>query len=109
VITYSYTDGNGCENTDSESISVSACAGIEELATNYTVFPNPVQNQLTIQFEGSVNGMIRIFSLDGKEVEALQINNVNVLNITTDHLANGTYLVQIIANETTSFVKVIKN
>ncbi len=109
VITYTYTDANGCENADSESISVSACAGIEELATNYTVFPNPVLNQLTIQFEGSVNGMINIFSLDGKQVETIQINNENVLNITTDHLANGTYLVQIVANETTSFVKVIKN
>jgi hypothetical protein len=109
VITYTYTDANGCENTDSESVIVSACTGIEEVATNYIVFPNPVQNQLTIQFEGSVNGMIRIFSLDGKEVEAIQINNENVLNITTDHLANGTYLVQIMANETTSFVKVIKN
>ncbi len=109
VITYTYTDANGCENTDSESIIVSACAGIEEVATNYTVFPNPVQNQLTIQFEGSVNGMINIFSLDGKQVETIQINNENVLNITTDHLANGTYLVQIVANETTSFVKVIKN
>ena len=53
--------------------------------------------------------MIKIFSLEGKEVEAIQINNENVLNITTDHLANGTYLVQIMANETTSFVKVIKN
>lgn len=109
VITYTYTDANGCENTDSESIIISACTGIEEVATNYIVFPNPVQNQLTIQFEGNVNGMIRIFSLDGKEVEALQINNETVLNVNIERLANGTYLVQVLANEITSYVKVIKN
>ncbi len=50
-ILYSYTDGNGCENTESLSVVVDQCAGIrtDQAVSVVSVYPNPSDGSFTIQ------------------------------------------------------------
>ncbi len=48
-VMYTYTDTNGCMNTDSAQIHVAPCVGIEEIAAyTWSVQPNPFNDQIQI-------------------------------------------------------------
>ncbi|MFD1552115.1 hypothetical protein DNU06_00545 [Putridiphycobacter roseus] len=78
------------------------------------LYPNPVVNNATISFEANLagKGSVKVYSLTGKLVlnlEQISLNEGNnTLQIGTDQLAKGTYLVRLLVNdqvETTKFVK----
>src|SRR5690606_12969929 len=47
TITYTFTDGNGCEGVATEDITVDGCASIDENQLNgVSVYPNPTDNKL---------------------------------------------------------------
>jgi hypothetical protein len=49
VVTYAYTDANGCSNTATTSIVVDACVGLGESAINsIRVFPNPTNTVINV-------------------------------------------------------------
>lgn len=70
----------------------------EKFATkNISFYPNPVQNQLFVNVEGK--GTIVIFDINGKEVMKTSVEN-GTNNISTSNLNNGTYMLQLIQNDT---------
>ncbi len=49
TITYSYTDGNGCENTITMTAHVDGCLGVDEVPLEgVTLFPNPNNGEFVI-------------------------------------------------------------
>lgn len=98
---YSYTDGNGCEATDSITIDVNACLGLESNAfPNLTIYPNPFSDFTTISFGQELNGgyNIRIVDVLGKEVYARDQVTGSQIQIHKDQLGAGVYLFSIFDN-----------
>jgi len=100
------TDINTCTNTDTINVEVVTCSGINELGGNYkiSIYPNPVQNNLTISSEQLVIQNIKILDITGKAVKQLTISNEQ-LTIDVSDLQNGIYFVKINNTKTIKFIK----
>ncbi len=69
--------------------------GINELdETSFNVYPNPVNDQLTIQFNEVKTDNILITDITGKIVIEKKINSTNKLTISVSQLANGIYFLK---------------
>ena len=94
VITYNYTDGNGCSSSATVTLSVEDCASIEHLGLeDIFLYPNP--NNGTFKLTGNcVNAAVRIWSLDGKLVhEVKQLQEDQTVQMT--HLSKGMYTLEL--------------
>jgi hypothetical protein len=107
VITYSYTDGNGCSNSANWTITVDDCAGITDPDIHNVVsaYPNPTSGVITILGPSMDNVSITLTELNGKVLETRTFNG----NMTMDlpHLSKGTYLLRI--NETQQVLRIVLN
>ena len=67
--------------------------------TSFNIYPNPAQNNFSIEFKSNTEGSVRIFDISGKVVFSSTINSINQ-TIDCSNLNNGLYIVQIEANGT---------
>jgi len=92
AITYTYFDGNGCENSAVQLIGVDACASLEELNENaLVIYPNPAQSTFTLESEFLVE-QLEIVDISGKVVRLFDKNTV-VYDVNS--LNSGTYFVRV--------------
>ncbi len=93
-ITYSYTDENGCENSDVQVLTVDGCTSVDEnIAGKIAVYPNPAKEILNIHSEYGINS-IKIFNFTGQLVANKQVNG-KVFRINTSQFDSGVYLLRI--------------
>lgn len=98
VITYSYTSPAGCTSQAIDTLTNTACSGINEVNNaGVQVFPNPFSNQLTVKTEGLAGSYIVVSDVTGKTVTTVGITGSNT-GINTTDFANGIYTVSVIAN-----------
>jgi hypothetical protein len=91
VITYTYMDGNGCENSAQSLISVDGCASLQEKTMDeFLIYPNPTATEFTVDFNGIVN-LLEIIDLDGKVVKSFNSQP----SYSVSDLPSGTYVVKI--------------
>ncbi|MBK8368911.1 MAG: T9SS type A sorting domain-containing protein [Bacteroidetes bacterium] len=110
TITYNYTDGNSCSNSDNKTITVDLCTGITELNNNsFVAYPNPTTDNFTIDFNKSNNNVIEIEVYDaiGKLVLAQTTSNNHTV-ISLEQLAKGIYNVRLKDNGSYTTIRVIK-
>jgi hypothetical protein len=95
VLTYTYTDGNGCVNSDTENLLVSPCLGIDEMVFgNVTIFPNPTTGLLNINVgKFSENMVINLFDMLGKVVLNTKLQNKE--SILQLNVMPGMYILEI--------------
>jgi len=116
LITYTYTDGNGCSASDTGSVTVDLCTGIAAAATNdmgLNAYPNPVNDvvNLAITNPGSDAIQLQIVNLLGKEVyNALVQPSGNDLTTRIDvsSFAKGTYLLRVNTGSILKVMKIVK-
>lgn len=70
----------------------------------FNIYPNPAQNNFSIEFKSNTEGSVRIFDISGKVVFSSTINSINQ-TIDCSNLNNGLYIVQIEANGTSTSQK----
>ena len=110
-ITYTYTDGNGCSDNEQASITVSACAGIEENANEFSlnVYPNPSTGIYTLSFSGvNANTNLEVVNLQGKVVYKEQISAVDFHTVDLSAYASGVYYLRATSEGKTNVLKLIK-
>jgi PKD repeat protein len=95
VITYTYEDGNGCENAAQDSIFVDDCVGINPAKINQpdiVVYPNPSNGKFIVESNTIINN-IEVVNLVGKVVYT-SANNKNsmLLNV---NLEKGIYFLKV--------------
>lgn len=92
LLTYTYTDANGCEASASDSITVTTCPGISEFGkTTFTMFPNPASTAFT--FSCNEHGTVELVDAAGKVVLAKTVTATQTeINITG--VATGLYIVR---------------
>lgn len=113
VITYSYTDANGCSNSDTMSIAVDVCTGIAAVETNeigLTAYPNPANGVVNVNISnaGTEEVQLQMVNIMGEEVYNQQVYASGAdftTQIDISSFAKGTYLLKV---NTGSLVKVMK-
>lgn len=79
--------------------------GMEELATTFSIYPNPVQDEIHLSTEfSSAFTRYTLYSLDGKMQQAGPISETIPLN----HLRSGNYILEISNSTQKQFAKVLK-
>lgn len=105
LITYNYTAANGCASSDTASITVSLCTGVENLALsdNISVYPNPSNGAFTVVYNNALHAdlIIRISDVQGKIVAAETQKDFSGTYTNTFDLSGyskGLYLLEICSN-----------
>ena len=72
-------------------------SGIEELVqVGFTVSPNPLSSQTTIQFENKLlNATLSLYNCFGQKVKEITNINDQTILLTRDNLSNGLYYAQL--------------
>ncbi len=65
--------------------------------TKWSIYPNPVQSELTIQNLGQIDGAtsVNIFNVEGKMMKSVQVSGEDLMIIQTNDLFSGVYFVEI--------------
>jgi hypothetical protein len=84
-----------------------AFAGIEEESLNFSIYPNPVSNELVIDGTENVN-TIQVIDSKGSVVYLKIINEENQLKVDVSSFAPGTYQVVFSTNTQTSVKTFVK-
>jgi hypothetical protein len=110
------TSTANCSNMAMITVSVSTCAGIQQVtnAGAYAIYPNPTSGKLTIEYQTSSATVIyaEVHDASGKLVMKQQLNyntsdKEQTINISS--LANGLYFIQLTNSENgTETVRIIK-
>lgn len=78
TLTYDYTDtSNGCSATAYDSIRVSACLGIEDLAaSDINIYPNPSSGLFNVSINNNATGEINLYivNLQGQVIYRSRLN-----------------------------------
>jgi hypothetical protein len=106
MITYMFTDTNGCSASAVQSIVVNACVGIEEqTADAISIYPNPSTGLLNIVSNSSENTIV-VFNAIGEAVFTQQSHTTQV-TIDLSAQTVGVYFVQVMNANGTYYEKVV--
>ncbi len=97
LITYSFTDINGCDGFATQTITVSACTGIHSTSglDGVTIFPNPFTESISIHRTLSSEVTVNIFDAEGRLVMSKKAEGAKI-EIATSELSNGIYSIQLV-------------
>lgn len=105
----SVTSGT-CTVQTAITVSVSTCTGIDEqvLAEGLSVYPNPVDDLLTIRLSDVVSGMtVCVQGIDGRIVKSVPLSE-NEAQLDLSDLSEGVYLMTVYSGNTKRTYKIIK-
>lgn len=109
--TITYTVTNSCGSNNATAIfSVASmrpvAAGVQQ--ASFALFPNPTSGQLTIST--NVDGVLSVYSVDGKLVHTLTVTQGNTDFLLHQSLAAGTYVAQFSgSNGSAEIVRIVLN
>ncbi|MCW8897561.1 MAG: PKD domain-containing protein [Flavobacteriales bacterium] len=100
-------NAGGCTNSYCDSVTYTSTIGInEQNASSLSIFPNPVNDILTIENVAFNIDEIIILDITGKTIKTVLPTN-NKINVSA--LADGVYFIKIISNNQQLTTKFIKN
>jgi hypothetical protein len=82
--------------------------GVEN-SLEFNAYPNPFNNNITIEFNSSDNYLVRITDNQGRVVYSENSANNNILNIDVQFLTSGFYFMEVVGNNQKSILKLIKH
>ncbi len=108
-ITYSVNASGSCAVSQTQTISVMVCSGIDEQnkTNELVVFPNPTTTDITVKSDSYIN-FILIYDYSGKLVKIIEANALETM-VDMSVLAKGFYSLTITMNDhSQKTVKVVK-
>jgi len=87
---------------------MSQLSGLNEVVKNPFTVINPMGNDLTVQFDESTTGTMRLYNMNGQLVKTQSLASVQQATIATANLLAGTYFFQLEVGSTVYTQKVIK-
>jgi hypothetical protein len=91
----------------SESTGLEVILSTKNISDLFTLFPNPIKNNINITSSHHLGMDIRIFSLDGKLIWTGQTNESNVV-IDTENWVSGMYQIKLETKEGVRYHRVVK-
>jgi hypothetical protein len=115
AISYSFTDGNGCQNSDVQNVFVSACTGIGEVIVadrSILIYPNPAIDKINIDFTSTEKGIIsvKLIDLPGQLLMQQRCEvkkGRNPISMSLKGISRGVYLIEIQQQKQTYYARVI--
>ncbi len=101
TVTANYTvsgTASGCTVSVPITVTVSTCVGIETNSTGsgaISVYPNPTQNNITINFGKPSSGKVVVYDAIGQEVMSKNLNEVDAVSLDLSAYSKGIYFVHI--------------
>ena len=71
-----------------------ACASLQENSANFTIFPNPANDVVTVSLANVTEGKIALLSADGKVIESREVSS-SVESFNVKSLNAGVYFIQV--------------
>lgn len=111
AITYTYTDGVGCSNFETQMVHVDHYDGIIE--NNFdkliAVYPNPFRNTLNIEIKALYNETITysVVNLVGEVVKTGQFTNSSAQVLDLSGLDNGVYYLRLMNENFSNIRKIV--
>lgn len=106
VITYEYTDNNGCTASATETIVVKVCSSIDKISGDilFNMYPNPASSVLNIETDQQLFGTtIQMLDITGKVISTQAIeNNKTMFNVS--NFANGNYFFRVVNKQNETLV-----
>ncbi len=94
-----YSDDSFLEHTIIQNVCDFYLNTSELYELDYTIFPNPCQNEFTIEFDGD-NFHFEIFNMSGQKVSNISyLNNTRSFIVNTASVPAGFYIVQILQDD----------
>ncbi|MFI5204009.1 MAG: T9SS type A sorting domain-containing protein [Flavobacteriales bacterium] len=93
TITYSFTDGNGCTDSNTDQITVNNCTGIADFGNgilDIVIYPNPFTSEITLSGNFTEQAHLEMFNSLGESILSAQITSNHKLQ--TSNLAPGMYV-----------------
>lgn len=111
LITYTFTDGNGCENIATQTILIDNCVSLnEQQEILFNVYPNPASNELTIVGVQTTIESVVMYDATGRVVlTSGNILNDNQILLNVAPLSNGVYTVSIYSENKAQHTRVVIN
>jgi len=82
------------------TIVVGEGSGVSDISNNYSIFPNPAQNFVTITSKVNIEDVtVTIYDILGNEISQTYILNGNTLTIDLENLKGGMYFVKLLNNQ----------
>jgi hypothetical protein len=95
TLTYTYTDGNGCSNSQNSTISVNGCLSIDENNDNtLSIYPNPSTGKFTLKSDGYVLNSVSVFNQIGQLVYAKTSEKIEE-EINLMNFESGVYTIRV--------------
>ena len=109
VITYSYTDANGCSASTTGTIYVDPCAGIATYSQDglINVYPNPTTGILNVETTMDEN-MITIVDVLGNVVYSTKSTSVKTA-IDMSSFANGIYFLKVENEKNVTTIRIVRS
>ncbi len=106
MVSYTYSNSNGCTSSASTIIVVNACLGLEDEELFFDIYPNPSNGRINIS-SSSLIETITVIDNVGKIV--FSTDNVNSLDTTLElyELAKGSYQIQTKTKDSIQLSKII--
>ena len=108
LVTYTYTDGNGCTNTATTNITVGLCTGTNQIANEneIIIYPNPFTSVVTLSLSKGL-GLVTVYNTLGEVVYNSQLVKGNN-EIDLSEVPSGVYFIKMISDEGTVTKKIVK-
>ena len=92
VITYSFTNTNGCSAQIKDSVFVNVCSGINDLSyqSRIITYPNPVKETLFIEANNEQIKSVEIYNVQGQLIKTVKTNSIG-----TQDLPSGVYGIRV--------------
>jgi hypothetical protein len=104
---YTYTDNNGCSNSDTLVMTVDLCTGItENTSSTFTIFPNPANNNITVSWSTADVKTLTLRDAAGRVVRTYNVNGTHA-QLSLEGLASGVYFLSV-GNCITCVQKIVK-
>jgi Secretion system C-terminal sorting domain len=109
IITYTYTDVNGCSGTSTDVIVVNACTGIATYSESGTisVYPNPTSGMLNVLTTNTDN-TLSLYDVLGNQVYTIEATSTST-QIDMKNFSNGIYFLKIENSKSVNTIRVIRN
>lgn len=101
TIEYTYTDGNGCENSTTIDFTIDCMVGLDLISASgkMNVYPNPNNGVFTIKSDLHSGGTLELFNVAGQLVHTQIIDDLSEKVVEIKDLTSGVYTVTIKAGD----------
>lgn len=109
TLVYSYADANACAVSDSVTVTVEECLGLNEFGdlAEVLIYPNPSANWVQIENRSGQDVKIEVRDLTGKTISTAQVDAGETFSLDFSDRANGTYFIELSNQEVNAVKKLV--